>query len=187
MKNNRDIVIRFSLDWLHQPGLPAWLDRLGRTHRKTVVALMALMFICWHPGFIGSETLTLTTYYPAPYGGYVSILTTSQTLLARDGGNVGIGTPSPAAKLHVVGSFELQDGTQANGRLLTSDGNGLARWSDPTVPLDCSWQSYSYGVVTMCLGAKTAVVAARVGNQMYQMGPPGGIQATGEMLCCRLR
>jgi hypothetical protein len=33
----------------------------------------------------------LTTYYPAPYGGYAGLLTTGQTLLARDGGNVGIG------------------------------------------------------------------------------------------------
>ncbi len=35
-----------------------------------------------------SENLTITTYYPAPYGGYVSILTTGGTILARDSGNV---------------------------------------------------------------------------------------------------
>lgn len=45
---------------------------------------------------IGSETLTLTTTYPAPVGIYRSMITTgtggANTLLARDGGNVGIGT-----------------------------------------------------------------------------------------------
>lgn len=76
--------------------------------KKTVLPLLALFFLCWHPGFIGSESLTLTTYYPAPYGGYVSLLSTSQTLLARDGGNVGIGTgaTAPAQKLHVMGNIQ---------------------------------------------------------------------------------
>lgn len=54
--------------------------------RKSTLPLLALFFLCWRPGFIGSESLTLTTYYPAPYGGYVSILTTGNTVLARDGG-----------------------------------------------------------------------------------------------------
>lgn len=77
--------------------------RLGR---KNLLPLFVLFFLFWHPGFIGSESLTLTTYYPAPYGGYVSLLTTSQTLLARDGGNVGIGTANPAMKLHVAGDLQ---------------------------------------------------------------------------------
>jgi len=50
-----------------------------------------------------SETLNITTYYPAPYGGYVSLLTTNNTYLARDAGSVGIGTASPGAKLDVRG------------------------------------------------------------------------------------
>ena len=75
--------------------------------KKSALPLLALFFLCWHPGFIGSESLTLTTYYPAPYGGYVSLLTTSQTLLARDGGNVGIGTGAavPTGRLEVRGGY----------------------------------------------------------------------------------
>lgn len=57
--------------------------------RKSALPLLAVFFLCWRPGFIGSESLTLTTYYPAPYGGYVSILTTGNTVLARDGGVAG--------------------------------------------------------------------------------------------------
>lgn len=76
-------------------------------NRKNVLFLLVLFFLCWHPGFIGSESLTLTTYYPAPYGGYVRILTTNQTLLARDGGNVGVrtGAVTPRTPLDVNGEI----------------------------------------------------------------------------------
>jgi hypothetical protein len=84
--------------------------------RKAALPLLVIFFLCWHPGFIGSESLTLTTYYPAPYGGYVSLLTTSQTLLARDGGNVGIGLGAavPTSKLHVQGNANVVGDMQAN-------------------------------------------------------------------------
>ena len=72
------------------------------TSRSTLFILI-VFFLCWHPRFLGSETLTLTTYYPAPYGGYASLLTTGQTLLARNGGAVGIGTATTgSAKLSVM-------------------------------------------------------------------------------------
>lgn len=46
------------------------------------------------------------------------------------GGNVTIGNGSGSgdAKLHVIGNIKIQDGTQANGYVLTSDINGLATW-----------------------------------------------------------
>jgi hypothetical protein len=86
--------------------------------RDKALLLMALFFLCWHPKPLNSETLTLTTYYPAPYGGYVSLLTTDKTLLARDGGNVGIGTASPGQKLDVNGNIRASGetiGTMASG------------------------------------------------------------------------
>ena len=43
-------------------------------------------------------------------------------------GNVGIGTASPTTKLHVAGSFRLVDGNQSNGKVLTTDANGVATW-----------------------------------------------------------
>ncbi len=80
--------------------------QLQLTRRKAWL-LLTVFFICWRPGFLGSETLTLTTYYPAPYGGYASLLTTGKTLLARNGGNVGIGIASPTGKLHVEGTGDV--------------------------------------------------------------------------------
>lgn len=53
---------------------------------------------------LSSEQLNLTTYYPAPSGVYTNLLTTAANYIARDGGNVGIGTGAPTQKLHVNGT-----------------------------------------------------------------------------------
>ena len=88
-----------------------------------------------------AEEITLTTYYPAPYGVFEDItvtgnigIGTTQTVLNAYGdsyinaatGNVGIGTTNPLSKLHVNGNIRAQipsiavpDGT------LEYDSNGL--------------------------------------------------------------
>ncbi|MFH2141605.1 MAG: hypothetical protein ABIJ97_04225 [Bacteroidota bacterium] len=71
-------------------------------------------------------------------------------------GNVGIGTTAPATKLHVNGSFRLSDGTQAAGRVLTSDANGTGTWQVPSVsPVIYSETTMPYGSTTT---RKTIVV-----------------------------
>jgi hypothetical protein len=75
-----------------------------------------------------------TTY--ALYGIYSDISNVSSTYSVYAGsfmgGNVGIGTITPSAKLHVYatqsGAFRLQDTTQSNGYVLTSDANGVGTW-----------------------------------------------------------
>lgn len=44
--------------------------------------------------------------------------------------NVGIGTPTPADRLHVVGNIRMVDGNQAAGKIMTSDANGTASWAN---------------------------------------------------------
>ena len=43
-------------------------------------------------------------------------------------GNIGINQPNPTAKLDVVGTFKLADGTEGVGKVLTSDASGNASW-----------------------------------------------------------
>lgn len=77
---------------------------------KFILTAAAVLF-CGFPLNLGSETLTLVTYYPAPYGGYASILTTGRTLLARDGNNVVIGAPAltPPAPNGAAGNLDVND------------------------------------------------------------------------------
>lgn len=58
----------------------------------------------------------------------------NSSILAVDGltSRVGIGTPDPSVKLHINSGadpgFRLVDGTQAAGRVLTSNGSGVGTW-----------------------------------------------------------
>lgn len=54
----------------------------------------------------------------------------------RGSGNIGIGTTAPSRPLHIVsatqGAIRIVDGTQAAGRVLTSDATGVGTWQ-PTI------------------------------------------------------
>jgi hypothetical protein len=59
----------------------------------------------------------------------------SRFILQDATGFVGINDSSPTARLSVVGKIKMADGTQAFGRVLTSDANGTASWQpNPTSP-----------------------------------------------------
>ena len=45
-------------------------------------------------------------------------------------GYLGINTNAPSAYLDVVGSFQYSDGNEASGRVLSSDANGNASWTN---------------------------------------------------------
>ncbi len=52
---------------------------------------------------------------------------TGATFIEKSG-NVGIGTINPGAKLEVIGQIKITGGSPADGKILTSDENGLASW-----------------------------------------------------------
>lgn len=70
--------------------------------------------------------------------------------------NVGIGTTSPTAKLHVVGTVQIEDGTQAAGYVLTSDANGLASWQ----PSSGGGGGTTWGSITGTLSDQTDLQTA---------------------------
>lgn len=70
-------------------------------------------------------------------GGSGAIQFNSSNSLVGDASNLfwdstnkrlGLGTSSPSATLTVLGNVKIVDGTQSNGKVLTSDANGLASW-----------------------------------------------------------
>ncbi len=70
--------------------------------------------------------------YVAKWGQYGAM----QKSTIYDNGNIGIGTEAPGAKLEVTGQIKVTGGEPADGKVLTSDVNGLASWkieSDPQV------------------------------------------------------
>ena len=71
-----------------------------------------------------------------------------QTRFAISNGNIGIGTTEPDEKLHVAGSIKIVDGTQAAGKVLTSDAEGAASWA-PIPSCECA----PSGVIVMWSGA----------------------------------
>jgi hypothetical protein len=67
------------------------MERLGR-FLGAFLSIMLFMGI-----YSIAEEITLTTYYPAPYGAYEELSTTGNTYLATTSGKaVGIGTTAPA-------------------------------------------------------------------------------------------
>ncbi|SDX51707.1 hypothetical protein SAMN05444411_106121 [Lutibacter oricola] len=58
--------------------------------------------------------------------------TKSNTLILGNNANIGIGTSDPTEKLQVNGSVKIVDGTEGDGKVLTSDSNGKASWKSNT-------------------------------------------------------
>ncbi len=97
-------------------------------------------------GYLNSSDALLINYYTgqnvvvgggSPATGDFSTL--HSAYLAVNDGSVGIGTMTPTSKLEVNGTIKITDGTQGNGKVLTSDPDGLASWQMP-VSSGSAWQ-----------------------------------------------
>jgi len=78
----------------------------------------------------------------SPVGNSVAVITDgAQRMIVTQNGNIGIGTNNPEKNLHIQGTFRLADGSQANGRILTSDAFGTAYWSEPSSIVQNQWHT----------------------------------------------
>ena len=59
---------------------------------------------------------------------HLNYSSSADVTIAQGGGNVGIGTTSPDAKLEVAGQVKITGGSPGDGKVLTSDASGLASW-----------------------------------------------------------
>jgi len=127
--------------------------------RRAAAVILAAVAVGGLSLRLSSETLTMSTTYPAPVGVYNQIITTgnsgavpADTTLARNAGNVllapptnaggrvGVGTGAPLAKLDVggtlrVGAFADDPGGGADGTIYYNSGKKTLRvfaggWGD---------------------------------------------------------
>jgi hypothetical protein len=80
---------------------------------------------------------------------------------------VGIGTTAPDEELHVVGNIRMVDGNEAEGKVLTSDANGVGTWQPAMGGADTDWSlNLSDGNdTTLTTGGAWGI--ARYGNTLY--------------------
>lgn len=84
----------------------------------------------WSPG----EAFSIGYYHEtAANDRYMGIqwFGASPNLVYTQGGNLGVGTTTPGAKLEVAGQVKITGGTPGAGKVLTSDAAGLATWTTP--------------------------------------------------------
>lgn len=112
-----EYVIRFDLR------LSEGLRRAGR------LALAGAMMFAAVPE-LASESVTLTTYYPAPSGVYTTMITTNNTFLARDasanGGQVTVGSANTATGQQLDVYSYMGSANNAAIRATYPNGGGLS-------------------------------------------------------------
>ena len=95
--------------------------------------------------FTGSNTGTDLIFATTPNGTSSNV----DRMVIANNGNIGIGTLAPIERLDIMGSIKIKDGTEGNGKVLTSDGSGKGTWMPvPTPTIAMPW-TQGAGTVTL--------------------------------------
>lgn len=145
---------------------------------KHLFLLIAIALFAWRPGVLNSaQSMTMTSYYPAPYGGYNKLLTTGDTYLgdtygavvslARNYGRVCMGSTSSGAT-YCSGAGQTMNLYQL----------GTARFGYPTSGSTSSGQSasgttYTYGTTYLSYLAGSVRVGTNSTEPAYASSTNG--------------
>ena len=130
-----------------------------RIRKDLLLALFAAVFLFWRPSDISSEMIRMTSYYPAPYGGYDMLFTTGNTFLAHQDGNVYWG-PDEASYL-----------SKANGGAIILGGTG--RYDSPGIGITSGGGRYSSAIGIGYIG-REAVLTVASGREQQGVSNQGG-------------
>jgi len=99
---------------------------------------------------VASESVTLTTYYPAPSGVYAQMITTDRTDLAKTGGTVTVGAAdaTPKVKINITQNNALQVGTA-----YVSSGGNMMNLSTNEYYNGTSWVQSNSGLLLQMSGS----------------------------------
>jgi trimeric autotransporter adhesin len=117
----------------------------------------------------------------SPYVNSVAVVTDGEPrIVIRNTGNVGIGITSPQEALHVAGSIMMVDGNEADGRVMISDADGTAIWTDPAILGDDDWtvsgdDMNSNVSGNVGIGTTTPGATLDVAGHIWQTGTGGSV------------
>jgi len=113
-----------------------------------------------------AEDITITTYYPSPYGSYNQLQANS--LGVGDNNNSGSldsgDVPATAGDVWIKGQITIAGGSPGDKKVLTSDATGLANWQAPASTPSGAVMFFN---LTACPSGWSAYVAA---NGRYVVG-----------------
>ena len=89
-------------------------------------------------------------------------ITFTDNMIIKEGGYVGIGTTSPGTNLDINGTIKIQGGSPGDGKVLTSDANGLASWEDAVVDTDTDDQTLSLSGTSLTIADGNTVDLATI-------------------------
>ena len=139
---------------------------------RSLRCVLAAGMICSAASQVASESVTLTTYYPAPSGVYAQMITTGNTFISRDGGYALVGALPPAGT--VLGPGFYVNPPAGGGVAIGAAYVAVA--VPPAPPPNGMIIQGSVGIANTNPG--TAPANPYVGSTVFEVGTVGGTQGT---------
>lgn len=145
--------------------------------RFLIFSSFLAIIVATNYGLVDSESLTIPTYYPSPYGGYSKILTTGDTMLSTVSGQLIIGASSSTSgeKLYL-----------GKDMYITGYIRNLCTWRNM---IGTGWSPCDPNEVVIGENDQVPGVELSCSGSSNDLCLSGNIRVPGQgqMLCCKLR